>query len=436
MPDIPAFREEPRVNFAILEALFQCYKNNPTPITQDEVLQWIIDLKLRPQLHALNHLEFKTANKFAFVVHPLSISHLFTHPAVRPLRGLSGILEKPLEFVTSKLPPTKYGTISGIKSEFSGQETTGSIYLLLSTPRMMKNAEPENIYDDLLDIAQRASDEGCDIMGLGAYTKIVGDGGVTVSQRSPIPVTTGNSLSAAATLWAARIACEKMGFLKPFKFGSTLKGRAMVIGATGSIGAVSAKLLANVFEEVVLVAPRPDKLLEIKENIEALPHVAKIQIAVNPDLFSSACDLIVTSTSSIDERVLDIMKVKPGCVICDVSRPLAIGEAETIKRPDVLVIESGEVELPGNVKLTCDIGLQESVVYACLAETALLALEGRMESFTLSRNIAFEKVQEIYDLAKKHGARLAKIRGHAGVITDQEIALCREHALRNLKKQL
>src|SRR5689334_23929507 len=36
----------------------------------------------------------------------------------------------------------------------------------------------------------------------------VGDAGVTIAQRSPIPVTTGNSLSAAATLWAARDACR------------------------------------------------------------------------------------------------------------------------------------------------------------------------------------------------------------------------------------
>jgi hypothetical protein len=106
---------------------------------------------------------------------------------------------------------------------------------------------------------------------------------------------------------------------------------------------------------------------------------------------------------------------------------------EAIRRPDVLIIESGEIELPGKVTLNCDIGLEASVVYACLAETALLALEGRLESFTLSRNINYRKVIEIYKMAKKHGARLATIRSPNGIVTDQEIALCREHAMLALR---
>jgi len=39
-------------------------------------------------------------------------------------------------------------------------------------------------------------------------------------------------------------------------------------------------------------------------------------------------------------------------------------------------------------------------------------------------------VIEIDQLARKHGIRLSAIMGHTGEITDPEIALCREHALR------
>jgi predicted amino acid dehydrogenase len=39
------------------------------------------------------------------------------------------------------------------------------------------------------------------------------------------------------------------------------------------------------------------------------------------------------------------------------------------------------------------------VAYACLAETIVLALEGRFENFTVGRAIEWEKVREIY----KHG---------------------------------
>ena len=72
------------------------------------------------------------------------------------------------------------------------------------------------------------------------------------------------------------------------------------------------------------------------------------------------------------------------------------------KRPDVLVIESGEIELPTKVKGLKSIGLPPNVIYACLAETIVLALEGRFEVFTIGRDTEWEKVKEIYKLGLKH----------------------------------
>jgi hypothetical protein len=139
-------------------------------------------------------------------------------------------------------------------------------------------------------------------------------------------------------------------------------------------------------------------------------------------------DLIVTATSGAGKRVLDIMAVKPGCVITDVARPLDLSPEDVAKRPDVLVVESGEIELPGEVRMR-DIGLPRGVVYACLAETIVLALEGRYETFTVGRNIEWEKVKEIYQLGLKHGMRLATISGVNGVFTAEDIARTRELAL-------
>jgi len=52
--------------------------------------------------------------------------------------------------------------------------------------------------------------------------------------------------------------------------------------------------------------------------------------------------VIVTAMACLTQRVFDIMKVKPSCVIADVARPLDLPASEVAKRPDVLVIESGE----------------------------------------------------------------------------------------------
>jgi hypothetical protein len=120
--------------------------------------------------------------------------------------------------------------------------------------------------------------------------------------------------------------------------------------------------------------------------------------------------------------------VKPGCVITDVARPLDLPPSEVAKRPDVLVIESGEIELPGDVKMK-NIGLPKNVAYACLAETIVLALEGRFENYTVGRAIEWEKVREIYKLGLKHGMKLAAISGVNGPFTDEDIARVRELAL-------
>ena len=128
------------------------------------------------------------------------------------------------------------------------------------------------------------------------------------------------------------------------------------------------------------------------------------------------------------------MKVKPGCVITDVARPLDLPAEEVAKRPDVLVIESGEVYLPGEVRMK-QIGFEDhNVVYACLAETIVLTLEGRFENFTVGRSIEWEKVHEIYKMGLKHGMRLAAISGVNGVFSEKDIARVRQLALQARKK--
>ena len=67
--------------------------------------------------------------------------------------------------------------------------------------------------------------------------------------------------------------------------------------------------------------------------------------------------------------------------------------------------------------------------YACLAETIVLALEGRFENFTVGRSIEWEKVREIYKLGIRHGMKLAAISGVNGPFTDEDIERVRELAL-------
>jgi len=395
------------------------------PLTDDDLLEMIVAGGLEPRLLWPNG--FRRRSRFAFVIHPLS-QQFFTK--VEPLATLAKVAPQPVMDVVEKAlayaPPFVFSHVTGITSP-TGAEAEGWLISVGGTPKELLAHSPEFTYAKLLDAAEIARRHGAQVMGLGAFTKVVGDAGVTVAKRASLPVTTGNSYSASGALWAAHDAMLRLGLAEVDERGR-IKGNAMVLGATGAIGSVCARLLALSCDELWLVSPESAKLLALKHDIEREHPRAKVRVAATPQDHLADMDLIVTATSGAGKRVLDITAVKPGCVITDVARPLDLSAEDVAKRPDVLVIESGEIELPGQVSMR-NIGLPANVAYACLAETVVLALEGRYETFTVGRNIEWEKVKEIYRLGLKHGMRLATISGVNGPYTDEDLRRVRELAL-------
>ncbi len=414
------------ISLVLLEALIIASLDHPAEsITDDDFLEIISQLGLKPRI--LYPDGFKRMSRFAFVIHPLSQQYFRN---AKPL-GLVTKISPPmvmntLEKIIAHAPPMLYSKVTGIRSP-TGAEAEGWLITVGGTPREIMAHSPEFTYRRLLAAGRMAKKLGAQIMGLGAFTKVVGDAGITVAKRAPLPITTGNSYSASGALWAAHDAIKKLGLAKLNNAGK-LDGKAMVVGATGSIGSVCARLLAKGVREVYLAAPDPARLLTLKESIEHETPDAVIHVLAHADKMLHQMDMIVTATSGAGKKILDIMKVKPGCVITDVARPLDIPAEDVAKRPDVLVIESGEIRLPGDVQMK-SIGLPKNVVYACLAETIVLTLEGRFENFTVGREIEWQKVREIYKLGLKHGMQLASISGVNGIFTDADIAQVRERVL-------
>jgi predicted amino acid dehydrogenase len=410
---------------AVLEAMMMAAVSGSGHLTNDDLLDMIVAAGLEPRVLYPNGPRRKS--RFAFVIHPLSqkffrnVEPLGTIAKVSPPVVLD-VVEKALAYA----PPFTYSHVTGITSP-TGAEAEGWLITVGGTPRELMAHSPEFTYARLLDAAEIARKLGAQVMGLGAFTKVVGDAGVTVAKKAPLPVTTGNSYSASGALWAAHEALQQLGITEVDEQGR-MKGKAMVVGATGSIGSVCARLLALASDELWLVSPESAKLLALKHDIERENPRAEIHVAATPDDHLPDMDLIVTATSGAGKRVLDIMAVKPGCVITDVARPLDLSAEDVARRPDVLVVESGEIELPGDVRMK-NIGLPPGVVYACMAETVVLALEGRYETFTVGRDIEWEKVKEIYRLGLKHGMKLAAISGVNGVFSADDIARIRELAL-------
>ncbi len=403
----------------VIEAMILAALGKPhEQVSDDDFTEIIDELAIQPRLlHPTG--SFRNIRRFAFVIHPLSQE--FIRKGMPIPKGTPKFVMDKVETLAAYMPPMVYCKMENIVSP-AGAEAEGWLITVGGTPKEMLSRSPEFTYRRLLAAAHMAEKLGAQIMGLGAFTKVVGDAGITVARRARVPVTTGNSYSASGALWAAADAMKRMGLVQPGRNGRRVQAKTMVIGASGSIGSVSARLLAMAFQQVVIAGRDMGKLKELKASILKDTPDADVVCSTDYDSLLGDMDMIVTSTSGAGKKILDIMKVKPGCVITDVARPLDLPPDQVARRPDVLVIESGEIELPTKVKGLKSIGLPPNVIYACLAETIVLALEGRFEVFTVGRDTEWEKVKEIYKLGIKHGMKLSAISGVKGVYTDEDIA--------------
>ncbi len=328
--------------------------------------------------------------RFAFIVHPLHARDVVRkYPIARFLPD--SMIER---FLSNKVP-YKVSDISGIVSK-TGAKTEGIFVGLHLTPAMMIDKMPlEDVYDRLEQCAKIAEDEGCKIIGLGAFTAVVGDAGKTLDAKTPLAVTTGNSYTVATAIEGAMKAAEQIGI-------DVAEATLAVVGATGSIGKTCAQILAPKFSKTFVVGRdqgRTDEIAAALPNATATTDVAALREA----------DVVVTVTSA-DTAVIFPEHLKSGSVICDVSRPRDVSRRVAQDRPDVLVIEGGVVTVPGPVEFGFDFGFPPRCAYACMAETMLLALEDRCESFTLGKDVSVGQSQEMSRLADKHGFELSGFR--------------------------
>jgi predicted amino acid dehydrogenase len=143
----------------------------------------------------------------------------------------------------------------------------------------------------------------------------------------------------------------------------------------------------------------------------------------------SQADLVLTATSAVG-AIIRPRHLKIGAVVCDMSRPRDVSRETAAERDDVLIVEGGMVEVPGPVDFAFDFGFPPGKAYACMAETMIMALEGRYESFSLGKDIKLGRVEEIARLGDKHGFRLAGFRSFERAVTEEQIGRIRSNTQR------
>ena len=359
--------------------------------------------------------------KFCFVIHPLSFEDVVRYEPGAKGKG-KPIIAKILEW----MPAYAAAHVTGVRAP-DGRETEGWFVAAPLLPAQMLELPREQVYERILKAIEIGAGLGAEVAGLGAFTGVVGDGGVTVAERAPIPVTTGNSLTIAAGVRSLFRGATEMGI-------DAKEATAVVVGATGSIGGACVELIAPHVAHVVLVARNETRLRKFHESIrDGLPCASSYTTDISAAV--QRADLVLTATSSTQD-VIEPEDLRTGTVVCEVSLPHDVSRRVALERPDVLVVEGCNMRVPGEMRWErvreqgedFDMGLPRGTALACMSETMVLALENRCESYTLGRGIDLAKVREIDALAERAGFSLADMRAFDLPLSREQIARTRAAA--------
>ena len=355
---------------------------------------------------------------FCFVTHPLSLVDVARYEPGAAGRS-PALVAKILEW----MPEYAGARVSGIRAP-DGRTTDGWFIMLPLLPEQLLALPREDVYARIVRAVEIGAGLGARVAGLGAFTAVVGDGGVTVAQRCSIPVTTGNSLTIAAGVHSALRGAAEMQI-------ATRDATAVVVGATGSIGSACVALLAPHVRRIIAVARNATRLRTfVAATAAALP--CELTATVELGAAVREADLVVTATTST-ENVIAPDDLRTGAVVCELSLPHDVSRRVAVERPDVLVTEGGNMRVPGRLRMErirepgqpFDVGLPNDTVLACMAETMVLALADRCEPFTLGRGIDIARVREIDALARGTGFTLAGMRAFDVAVTPERVDAAR-----------
>ena len=388
--------------------------------------------------------------RFAFLIHPLdvpnyadfdpSLAALGHDDLARVMRDVSTLFDP---FVFSRARVTSK----------TGQTIFGEFITLAWTAAQMAEMPRQEAAAGVRAALALARSSGAQLVGLGAFTSVVTRGGLDVA-REGVPITTGNSYTAVAAAQAVAMALRALGTSgsgpTPAPRSSAVParsagrwrillaedvGRLVLIGNPDRTGEVARRRLLAVAGDVCrhlavrsregfrfahgslgsrLLAthggcPDPDAPADLFLELAARLERAGAFLLTNAiDEVLPLADLVVAATSATD-TLIGPRSLRPGAVVCDLSRPANVSAEVAATRPDVLVIDGGIIDLPGRQDIG-RFGLGRGQAYACMAETMMLALEGHLRNTSLGTDLAPEVLRMLRALADRHGFRVAQLR--------------------------
>jgi fatty aldehyde-generating acyl-ACP reductase len=313
---------------------------------------------------------------FAFIIHPLNLEQL------RKFWPFARIMPPFLSaFLAKTAFPLKITQAQGVSSA-SGKTIQGSIIVCPLLPGQFLGPREPSIREKIIRAMQIAKNSGASMLGLGGYISgaINKDPELAVSLQ--MPFTTGSALSA----WSVFEALYRAARARKIDFQrSTLA----VIGASCPVGSLCARKFSEYVSKIILSDAPGDNLEALKNKIV---DSRQIEVIIEGDVRKAAgeADLAIIVSCRPEERIT-AADFKPNAVVCDIALPCAARDTFVARR-DVTWINGELIKTP-----------DQKIIQAELAETMLLTLEERFVNYSLDEDTNIDKLEEIADIAARHG---------------------------------
>jgi predicted amino acid dehydrogenase len=313
---------------------------------------------------------------------------------------------------------------------FDGTSFFDAILLMVPFLPEMRDIKLKKIVEKIDRALAIASENGCSVAALGAFTSIVLQGQEqNFAQKYKIRLTSGNAFTAAVIVRSIEEAAAEFGV-------DISKATLGIVGASGDIGSACVSYFGNKVKKMILTGRSLGAL-------EALLQTRKIDLECEVDIFADntyavqRADILIFVTSAYVPMYKQD-DFRPGTIVCDASAPQNVSMSGT-PRHDAFIYHGGIVSLPFNLDPGFDIGLAApNTFYGCQVEGILQVLDNslpcswgrgnitrdKMEMFlkkldsSLNLNVSFSSGKHIYlndDLNryKKYFSELPKYEGVA-----------------------
>jgi fatty aldehyde-generating acyl-ACP reductase len=322
--------------------------------------------------------------KFSFLIHPRDISDV-----KRPIPWAKYFPNLFVDKAISILP--KRLSVYPWKSFDVYGKTEGWIIVVFLTGEQMITLPRRYVQDRILEATLLAQNKlGAELVGLGAYTAPLTDGGHWLVKQSSVKIniTHGDSFSTA-------IAAEGIRKIA-HDFHINLKEKKIaIVGAYGLIGSALTTILAKECGTLQLIGRNEIKLARLKKSLGDPIHVvSSTDITTIID-----SDIVVTSTSH-PGSLLKPQLLKKNAIVYDIAQPQNVTKEVCQQRPDIVRIDGCYASIP-NIELGAEMGPPAGATFSCLAETIMQALDDDHQNYV--GEIEQANVNKTIERQRKYG---------------------------------